>query len=196
MVSYGTTPCRTAMSNLQALLRSYNGSNPMSLESLFNNTFDKRIRMNLNGRTYRRDFLLFQETNNFSRRREVYDIVMEVLDSETFHYTYRIEECCDPDEESSCFSSSSASISSTFHSLATVQNGKIVKVKPMTGSAYVELFESNIIYAAEESQRQKQTWEEMELTKPTKGKKCKKDFIRKLSGILSARRSPVVVTAE
>ncbi len=195
MVSYGTTPCRTAMSNLETLLKSYNGSNPMSLESLFDNTFDQRLRMDLNGRTYKRDFLLFQESNNFSRRREVFDIVMEVLDSETFHYTYRIEECVDPDDESSCFSSSSASISSTFHSLATVQNGKIIKIKPMTGSAYVELFESNIIYAAEQSQRQKQTWEEMEETKPIrKGKRCKKHINLKLSGIL--RRCPVVVTAE
>ena len=183
MNSYGTTPCRTAMSNLEALLRSYAGSNPKSLETLFNNTFDQKITMDLNGRTYKREFLMFQENKNSSLRREVHDVVMEVLDSESFHFTYRIEDCFDESEcsdISSCFSSSTASISSTFHSLATVKNGKIVKIKPMTGSAYVELFESNIIYATEVSQRQ-----EKEEIKPAR--KEKKSGLRKL---FSSRRSP------
>ena len=195
MSSYGTTPCRAAMSNLETLLKSYNGSNPTTLESLFDNTFDQSIRMELNGRTYKRNFLLFQESKNISRRREVFDIEMEVLDSETFRFVYRIEECYDQEDESSCFSTSSVSINSTFHSIATVQNGKIVRIKPMTGSAYIEMFESNIIYAAEESQWLKQTCEEKEETKQTRqGKKSStKKIIRK---IFSTRRKPAMVTAE
>lgn len=179
------------MNNLEALLTCYDGSNQTSLESLFDNTFDQKIRMDLNGRTYKREFLKFQECKNFDRSLKVYDIEMEVLDSESFHYTFRVEDCSESDsDESSCFSSSTASLSSTFHSLATVKNGKIVKIKPMTGSAYVDLFESNIILAAEESEEKE--------TKPTQEEKKsrkngKKRMMKCLSGMFTSK---TMATAE
>ena len=191
MSSYGTTPCQKAMNNLEALLTCYDGFNQTSLESIFDNTFDQKIRMDLNGRTYKREFLKFQESKNFDRSLKVYDIEMEVLDSESFHYTFRVEDCSESDnDESSCFSSSTASLSSTFHSLATVKNGKIVKIKPMTGSAYVDLFESNIILAAEES--------EEKATKPTQEEKKsrktgKKRMMKCLSGMFTSK---TMATAE
>ena len=144
------------MTNLEVLLRSYNASNPLSIENLFDNAFDRSVRIVLDGRTYKRDFLLFQETQNFSRRWKVDRIEMEVLDNESFHYTYRIEDFYDSNENYNDDSSSSwsltASLSLTFHAMAMVKQGKIVKIKPMTGLAYIDLFGSNTRHAREKAE--------------------------------------------
>ena len=139
--------CRTAMDNLGIFLKSYTMSDQW-LESLFDKTFDRTIRLDLNGHSYKRDFLIYQETRNFARRLRVENIVIEFLDHETFHYTYDVDPCCDDHPCSS--STAAAAPSSTFHSLATVKHGKISKIKPMTGSAYVELFEFNINYVMDD----------------------------------------------
>jgi hypothetical protein len=201
MATFSETPCRTAMSNLAVLLKSYNESNAMAIESIFDNAFDERIRMDLNGRSYKRDFLLYQETKNSERQRQVYDIVMEVLDSENFHFTYRLEDCCDCDEndthdESSCSLSSIANLSSTFHSVATVKNGKVVRIKPMTASAYIHLFESNITYAMdqvakEEYQSQQEGWGDKETASARKERKSRRRcgprcLVRRLSGMFAS----------
>ena len=141
--------CRTAMDNLGIFLKSYTMSDQW-LESLFDKTFDRTIRLDLNGHSYKRDFLIYQETRNFARRLRVENIVIEFLDHETFHYTYDVDPCCDDHPCSS--STAAAAPSSTFHSLATVKHGKISKIKPMTGSAYVGLFEFNINYVMEKAE--------------------------------------------
>eukprot|EP00537_Pseudo-nitzschia_pungens_P000944 CAMPEP_0172359368 /NCGR_PEP_ID=MMETSP1060-20121228/3578_1 /TAXON_ID=37318 /ORGANISM="Pseudo-nitzschia pungens, Strain cf. cingulata" /LENGTH=198 /DNA_ID=CAMNT_0013080985 /DNA_START=78 /DNA_END=674 /DNA_ORIENTATION=+ len=135
-----STPCRTAMNNLEALLKSYNRCNEgRSIEYLFNDTFDPAIRMHLNGQRYNRDFLMYQNTQNSARGLQVKNIVMEPLDNASFHYTFQVVNCfntkdSDHNDDKICM----------FHSFATVENGKIVKIKPMTGLAYMKLFAHNI----------------------------------------------------
>lgn len=135
-----STSCRSAMANLEILLKSYNISEDRTQkleESLFDNTFDPAVRMDLKGRSLKRDFLLFQIKQNFARRLRVHNIVMEVLDSENFDYTFQIQ----MDEKEG---QDDSQMQWTFHSLATVKDGKIAKIKPLTGTAYINWFEDNI----------------------------------------------------
>jgi len=122
------------------------------LEYLFDTTFYKTIRLDLNGRSYRRDFLLCQAKCNYKRRLRVQNLTMEILDNETFHYTFDII----LDNNDDQFTTTAPPKLLQFHSIATVsnRNGKIIKIKPMTGSAYVELFEFNINYVIDEQQQQ------------------------------------------
>ena len=124
------------------------------LEYLFDTTFYKTIRLDLNGRSYRRDFLLCQAKCNYKRRLRVQNLTMEILDNETFHYTFDII----LDNNDDQFTTTAPPKLLQFHSIATVsnRNGKIIKIKPMTGSAYVELFEFNINYVIDEQQQQQQ----------------------------------------
>jgi len=124
------------------------------LEYLFDTTFYKTIRLDLNGRSYRRDFLLCQAKCNYKRRLRVQNLTMEILDNETFHYTFDII----LDNNDDQFTTTAPPKLLQFHSIATVsnRNGKIIKIKPMTGSAYVELFEFNINHVIDEQQQQQQ----------------------------------------
>ena len=188
------------MTNLEILLRSYNMFNPSSPEDLFDSVFDRSVRIVLDGRTYKREFLLFQETQNFQRRWNVDRIDMEILDKESFHYTYRIEDLYDPNESYNDDSSSSSSslsqassLSSTFHAMATVKNGKIVKIKPMTGLAFIDLFESNISHSIGKTEESKTLGlEGKELSTIPKTHQCRRRssvpcIVRRLSGKIFPR---------
>ena len=168
--SSSSSPSRTAMNNLRIYLESFSQHTMMpssirtststdfggltQLEYLFDTTFYKTIRLDLNGRSYRRDFLLCQAKCNYKRRLRVQNLTMEILDNETFHYTFDI--ILDNNDDQSTITAPPKLLQ--FHSIATVsnRNGKIIKIKPMTGSAYVELFEFNINYVIDEQQQQQQ----------------------------------------
>ena len=168
--SSSSSPSRTAMNNLRMCLESFSQHTMMpssistststdfggltQLEYLFDTTFYKTIRLDLNGRSYRRDFLLCQAKCNYKRRLRVQNLTMEILDNETFHYTFDI--ILDNNDDQSTITAPPKLLQ--FHSIATVsnRNGKIIKIKPMTGSAYVELFEFNINYVIDEQQQQQQ----------------------------------------
>ena len=168
--SSSSSPSRTAMNNLRMYLESFSQHTMMpssistststdfggltQLEYLFDTTFYKTIRLDLNGRSYRRDFLLCQAKCNYKRRLRVQNLTMEILDNETFHYTFDII----LDNNDDQFTTTAPPKLLQFHSIATVsnRNGKIIKIKPMTGSAYVELFEFNINYVIDEQQQQQQ----------------------------------------
>ena len=168
--SSSSSPSRTAMNNLRMYLESFSQHTMMpssistststdfggltQLEYLFDTTFYKTIRLDLNGRSYRRDFLLCQAKCNYKRRLRVQNLTMEILDNETFHYTFDI--ILDNNDDQSTITAPPKLLQ--FHSIATVsnRNGKIIKIKPMTGSAYVELFEFNINYVIDEQQQQQQ----------------------------------------
>ena len=170
--SSSSSPSRTAMNNLRMYLESFSQHTMMpssiststntstefgglpQLEYLFDTTFYKTIRLDLNGRSYRRDFLLCQAKCNYKRRLRVQNLTMEILDNETFHYTFDII----LDNNDDQFTTTAPPKLLQFHSIATVsnRNGKIIKIKPMTGSAYVELFEFNINYVIDEQQQHQQ----------------------------------------
>jgi hypothetical protein len=164
--SSSSSPSRTAMNNLRVCLESFPQQSMMpsststdfggltQLEYLFDTTFYKTIRFDLNGRSYRRDFLLYQARCNYKRRLRVQNLIMEILDNETFHYTFDI--ILDNNDDDQLTTAPPKLLQ--FHSIATVnnRNGKIIRIKPMTGSAYVELFEYNINYVIDEQQQQQQ----------------------------------------
>lgn len=140
------------MSNLEDVLKSYSGSDQQSyMESLFSRTFDHRIRMIINGRSYKRNFIIYQNRMNFARELQVENIVMEFLDHNSFHYTFQVVNCCSTNDRHL------DNQTHTFHAFATVERGKILTIKPMTGLLYIRLFEGNINYEMDERDKEDST---------------------------------------
>jgi hypothetical protein len=204
--SSSSSPCRTAMNNLRMCLESFSQPQSMmpssirtststnfggltQLENLFDTTFYKTIRLDLNGRSYRRDFLLYQARCNYIRRLRVENIVMEILDYETFHYTFDI--ILDNGDNDDQFTTTTTTTTAAppkliqFHSIATVnnKNGKITKIKPMTGSAYVELFEYNINYVNDDEQQHRQQQQQQQNN-------------NKSSSTISTKKATAIITSE
>jgi hypothetical protein len=114
---------------------------------IFDAFCDENISLELNGKRYRYDWLLFSARQNWAKQSTFENLLTEVLDRITFHYTYDFYFHDDEDED--YLQAVSQPPSYKIHCMATVnpKNSKVIKIKVMTGEAAMHLvhFNRNIL---------------------------------------------------
>ncbi|OEU14376.1 hypothetical protein FRACYDRAFT_240916 [Fragilariopsis cylindrus CCMP1102] len=110
---------------------------------IFDAFCDENISLELNGKRYRYDWLLFSARQNWAKQSTFENLETEVLDRITFHYTYDFHFHDDEDED--YLQAVSQPPSYKIHCMATVnpKNSKVIKIKVMTGEAAMHLVHFN-----------------------------------------------------
>ena len=110
---------------------------------IFDAFCDENISLELNGKRYRYDWLLFSARQNWAKQSTFENLKTEVLDRITFHYTYDFHFHDDEDED--YLQAVSQPPSYKIHCMATVnpKNSKVIKIKVMTGEAAMHLVHFN-----------------------------------------------------
>ena len=116
---------------------------PEEAVAIFDAFCDENISLELNGKRYRYDWLLFSARQNWAKQSTFENLKTEVLDRITFHYTYDFHFHDDEDED--YLQAVSQPPSYKIHCMATVnpKNSKVIKIKVMTGEAAMHLVHFN-----------------------------------------------------
>ena len=116
---------------------------PEEAVAIFDAFCDENISLELNGKRYRYDWLLFSARQNWAKQSTFENLKTEVLDRITFHYTYDFHFHDDEDED--YLQAVSQPPSYKIHCMATVnpKNSKVIKIKVMTGEAAMQLVHFN-----------------------------------------------------